>query len=477
MPPSQVQLTALEMDARRRDRVLDRQPWSRTFTTIWMIAAAEADRAGAADAPAAGRPSREHDRTAPSCSSAARPGRARRSRRREVVLAEHVVQVDAGARDDHARAASPSRPRARRRCPRASTTETCVVDGTPAALAGGLPSPLLRAARGGRDRCGRRRAAAARARRGGGRAAKLPPRARVASRITSARAASAAALPGGPGGPSRSSSAEREGDQDAARRRRRVRDELVAAEGRAHGPPADDAVGGEIALASGAPPRSRTARLMARASDRRVERARRPRLPAIVERSREVGHAERLAVAKRSVAARRSGGLRPRLRRAASRIACRNACCGSELDAVARELDRGRDELRPRQAAEDPVRPPRGRRPRPGTAQEARADPEELQGVARSNGTSTSTIGAASPRRDPAPEWRRRSRARGRSASDARCTSMKPPAPGPVSGLSATQETKPAATQASTALPPASRIRAPASAVRGWPAATAPLMR
>ena len=34
--------------------------------------------------------------------------------------------------------------------------------------------------------------------------------------------------------------------------------------------------------------------------------------------------------------------------------------------------------------------------------------------------------------------------------SDARWTSMKPPAPGPVSGLSATQETNAAAMQAST---------------------------
>ena len=53
---------------------------------------------------------------------------------------------------------------------------------------------------------------------------------------------------------------------------------------------------------------------------------------------------------------------------------------------------------------------------------------------------------------------------------------MKPPAPGPVSGLSATHEAKAAATQASTAFPPSARMRAPASAVSGWPAAIAPLM-
>src|SRR5919197_5965553 len=53
---------------------------------------------------------------------------------------------------------------------------------------------------------------------------------------------------------------------------------------------------------------------------------------------------------------------------------------------------------------------------------------------------------------------------------------MKPPAPGPVSVLSATQETKAAAMHASTALPPSASTSAPASAVSGCPAATAPLI-
>src|SRR4051812_13952987 len=39
--------------------------------------------------------------------------------------------------------------------------------------------------------------------------------------------------------------------------------------------------------------------------------------------------------------------------------------------------------------------------------------------------------------------------------------------------VSATQEASPAATAASAAVPPASRISIPASAVAGWPAATA----
>src|ERR671933_787643 len=51
---------------------------------------------------------------------------------------------------------------------------------------------------------------------------------------------------------------------------------------------------------------------------------------------------------------------------------------------------------------------------------------------------------------------------------------MKPPPPGPVRVLSATQEAKPAATQASTAFPPSASTRAPVSAVTWWPAAMAP---
>jgi hypothetical protein len=49
---------------------------------------------------------------------------------------------------------------------------------------------------------------------------------------------------------------------------------------------------------------------------------------------------------------------------------------------------------------------------------------------------------------------------------------MNPPAPGPVSGDSATNDIS---TQ-STALPPDRSTSAPASAVTGWPAATTPLI-
>src|ERR1700681_1977886 len=53
---------------------------------------------------------------------------------------------------------------------------------------------------------------------------------------------------------------------------------------------------------------------------------------------------------------------------------------------------------------------------------------------------------------------------------------MNPPEPGPVSGLSVTAAANAAATQASTAFPPASSTCAPACTVSGCPADTAPLM-
>src|SRR4051794_6855297 len=97
--------------------------------------------------------------------------------------------------------------------------------------------------------------------------------------------------------------------------------------------------------------------------------------------------------------------------------------------------------------------------------------------IPASNSTSTASI-RARPRRASSPPGMATKKSSSRSAwSDARWTSMKPPAPGPVSGLSATQETKAAAMQASTALPPSARISAPVCAVSGCPAATAPFMR
>src|SRR3954451_3344195 len=53
---------------------------------------------------------------------------------------------------------------------------------------------------------------------------------------------------------------------------------------------------------------------------------------------------------------------------------------------------------------------------------------------------------------------------------------MKPPAPGPVSGDSHTNDMRTQATAASTAFPPARRTSAPALAVSSCPAATTPVM-
>ena len=87
--------------------------------------AAESDRARAADDEARDAVARARS-TAPSCSSAARPA-APHPDRVEVVLAEHVVHVDAGARDDHAGAgagrALSATPRCRaRRRPRCASS-------------------------------------------------------------------------------------------------------------------------------------------------------------------------------------------------------------------------------------------------------------------------------------------------------------------------------------------------------------------
>src|SRR4051812_10317753 len=85
-----------------------------------------------------------------------------------------------------------------------------------------------------------------------------------------------------------------------------------------------------------------------------------------------------------------------------------------------------------------------------------------------------SSAGSASPSPRPGAATKKSSRW---SSPPAVWTSMKPPAPGPVRGGSATQDMRTAATAASTALPPARRTSAPARAVTGWPAAITPRMR
>ena len=249
------------------------------------------------------------------------------------------------------------------------------------------------------------------------------------------------------------------GDQHAARGRRRVRDDLVAAEGvTRQRPPPDDAVGGEVG-----------GRDSPRPSPAGARRSRAPELAA-VERRR--------APARRSARAcrrgRGGGAVSPATsrgvgrRRAGPRRVCRRIEVEDrvqvrlrprQLDAVAGELER-----RLRAAAARAAIRRRGARPR-GPATRAR---HGAGGRCRS-GRPASSRCRSRRRRPPsrrrlaraarAPARRRRSRSSRVVRSRARWTSMKPPAPGPVSGLSATQEAKAAATQASTAFPPSASTR------------------
>ncbi len=141
-----------------------------------------------------------------------------------------------------------------------------------------------------------------------------------------------------------------------------------------------------------------------------------------------------------------------------------------ELDAVAGELDRRLQELAPGQPSVARVqRLEPGRRSRHGAR--SRADPEDLGRLAvpaecrRRLRASVAASGDGRPRPGVATK---KSASRGGRRSPG-TTSAKPPAPGPVSGLSVTQAANPAATQASTAFPPSSSTRAPAAAVSRCP--------
>ncbi len=195
--------------------------------------------------------------------------------------------------------------------PSASTTDTCVV---PAGAGSAIPArsglhPLERRRRSPRSR------AAARASPPACRPLVNPPsRARVCSRITSASEAIDSARP-------RRAVADpleqREpvGDQDPARRRRRVRDHLVAEVGDANGPAPDDAVAREVALADRRRLPRRRSRTISRAPGRHG-RARRPR-PRRSARTCRRGRAG--AACRRARAVSRRGG-------------CRRACprrCGA----------------------------------------------------------------------------------------------------------------------------------------------------
>src|SRR3954463_2964287 len=91
------------------------------------------------------------------------------------------------------------------------------------------------------------------------------------------------------------------------------------------------------------------------------------------------------------------------------------------------------------------------------------------------NSTSIGSSGAGDGSSSPFPGAATKKSSRW-SSPPAVCTSMNPPAPGPVSGDSVTNDMRTHATAASTAFPPSRSTSAPAWAVSGCPAATTPPM-
>src|SRR5437763_10951117 len=93
--------------------------------------------------------------------------------------------------------------------------------------------------------------------------------------------------------------------------------------------------------------------------------------------------------------------------------------------------------------------------------------------AANSTSIGSRAAGDTSPSPSPGAATKKSSRW---SSPEAVCTSMNPPAPGPVNGDSTTNDISTHATAASTALPPARSTSAPACALNGCPAATTPLI-
>ena len=151
-----------------------------------------------------------------------------------------------------------------------------------------------------------------------------------------------------------------------------------------------------------------------------------------------------------------------------ARIRCRKRCASVASSPRPARSIAGLDELRPRHAAEAAMRLlEAGDEPRDGDR--ALADVVALRRVAEVDGDVLDLA------ERPASARRRSSRAAVTSPSTQ--ARRKPPPVGPVSGPSATAAAKAAAMQASTALPPSSSTRAPASAVGRLPAAIAPCMK
>ncbi len=137
---------------------------------------------------------------------------------------------------------------------------------------------------------------------------------------------------------------------------------------------------------------------------------------------------------------------------------------GVDRGALAGERDAGADQVGERQPSRSARAPARGRPPCP--ARRRRRGRRRTSAPSRRRSGPGPGRARRSARSRRGPGRRRRSRS-ARSRRRRSWTIMKPPAPKPVSGLSAAKEASTAATAASTALPPPRRIEAPASAVAG----------
>ena len=186
-----VQQLVLQVDARRGDRLLHSLAVVDHVHDVCMIAL-RSRAEPALPTTRRGSPPRRTSEGAIMLASR-RPGRRRRRERLQIALAEHVVHVDPGPGDDDARAGARGR-RERRDVP-LRVDDAHMGRGRKAERLGRGGPARAGALGGGLDGRGSR-AAARRARRGRDRATNDPPRARVDSRITSARRAICAALPG-----------------------------------------------------------------------------------------------------------------------------------------------------------------------------------------------------------------------------------------------------------------------------------------
>ena len=231
---------------------------------------------------------------------------------------------------------------------------------------------------------------------------------------------------------------ERVGDQDAARRRRRVGEDLAAAVAGAGGLALDHLVGGEVVARSAEPPRSSTCSATRGRGVAAVEVAG-PLGAQALEQVAELGQADRLAGLRGAARrARRSPAPSGWWMRIGPRISNRNACISGDLDALAGGRGGGRRPARPAAACRS-ARAPRATPSGRAVDAAATTGPTLKRWIASSE--KRTSIGSRSARRPSVSPWpgaatKKSSRW---SSPSAVWTSMNPPAPGPVSGDSATK--------------------------------------